>query len=189
MSNLRFFTAREVFETFPGATGDMASVGPANDTETPLDYVAQLLQSATPEDAVSFCAYLLGRREAVWWACACHRLLGEPAHRDDQKGLLIAEAWVREPEEHRRRAALAHGLGGNHSLAGTWLSLAAGGAGGTFVINDQPGPPVPAEMTAKAVRAAVLISLARLPIRERASRLPACVDVCRRLALGQVQTS
>ena len=47
----------------------------------------------------------------------------------------------------------------------------------------------PSEMTAKAVRSAVLISLARLPIRERAARLPACVDVCRRLALGQVETS
>ncbi len=96
---------------------------------------------------------------------------------------------MREPEEHRRRAALALGLAGNHDLAGTWLSLAAGGAGGTFVIDGKPGPPVPADMTAKAVRSAVLISLARLPIRERAARLPACVDICRRLAQGQAETS
>jgi hypothetical protein len=96
---------------------------------------------------------------------------------------------VREPEEHRRRAALALGLAATMRLAGTWLSLAAAGPGGTFIINGRPAPPVPGDMTAKAVRAAVLISLARLPIRERAARLPACVDVCRRLALGQVQTS
>ncbi len=61
MSNLRFFTAREVFEAFPGAAGDMAGT-PRDDTETPLDFLARLLASPTPEDAVSFCAYLLGRR-------------------------------------------------------------------------------------------------------------------------------
>jgi hypothetical protein len=188
MSNLRFFTAREVFDAFPGAAGDIAST-PQDDTEAPLDFLSRLLKGRTPEDAVSFCAYLLGRREAVWWACACHRLFGPPTDREDEKALLIAEAWVREPEEHRRRAALALGLGGNHQLAGTWLSLAAGGAGGTFILDGKPGPPIPADMTAKAVRSAVLISLARLPIRERASRLPACVDICRRLAQGQAQTS
>ena len=59
---------------------------------------------------------------------------------------------MREPEEHRRRAALALGLSGHHSVAGTWLALAAGGAGGAFIINNQPGPPIPADMTAKAVR-------------------------------------
>ena len=188
MNNLRFFTAREVFEAYPGAVGDMVGI-PQDEAETPLDFLARLLQGRTPEDAVSFCAYLLGRREAVWWACACHRLLGEPADRDDQKGLLMAEAWVREPEEHRRRAALTLGLDGNHAVAGTWLSLAAGGAGGTYVLNGQAGAPVPADLTAKSVRGAVLVSLARLPIRERAARLPACVDICRRLALGQVETS
>ena len=118
MSNLRFFTAREVFEALPGAAGDMAGI-PESDAETPLDFLTRLLASSTPEDAVSFAAYLLGRREAVWWACACHRLLGQPSNRDDEKGLLMAEAWVREPEEHRRRAALTLGLDGNDALAGT----------------------------------------------------------------------
>jgi hypothetical protein len=187
MSNLRFFTAQEVFEAFPGASGDVT--GMPQDAEAPLDFLTRLLTSSTPEDAISFCAYMLGRREAVWWACACHRLFGQPVEREDEKGLLIAEAWVREPEEHRRRAALAIGLGGNHDFAGTWLSLAAGGAGGTFIINGQAGPPIPPDMTAKAVRSAVLISLARLPIRARAARLPACVDICRRLAQGQAETS
>jgi hypothetical protein len=187
MSNLRFFTAREVFEAFPGAAADMA--GTPREAESPLDFLARLLASPTPEDAVSFCAYMLGRREAVWWACACHRLLGQPAAGEDEKALLTAEAWIREPEEHRRRAALELGRYGNHAFAGTWLSLAAGGAGGTFIVNGQAGPPVPADMTAKMARSAVLISLARLPIRERAARLPACVDICRRLALGQAETS
>lgn len=188
MSNLRFFTAREVFEAFPGAASDMAVV-PKDDSEAPLDFLTRVLGGPTPEDAISFCAYLLGRREAVWWACHSHRLFGPPVDRDDEKALLVAETWVREPEEHRRRAALNIGLTGNHAMAGTWLSLAAGGAGGTFIIDGKAGPPVPPDMTAKSVRAAVLISLARLPIRERAAQIPACIDVCRRLAQGRAETS
>jgi hypothetical protein len=53
MSNLRFFTAREVFEAFPGAAGDMAGT-PQDDAEAPLDFLARLVSIPTPEDAVSF---------------------------------------------------------------------------------------------------------------------------------------
>lgn len=188
MTSLRFFTAQEVFEAFPKAARDIEGV-PRDDVEQPLDFLARLLAGPTPADALSFCAYLLGRREAVWWACQIHRSLGPPVDRREEKALLIAEVWVREPEEHRRRAALAIGLDGDPALAGTWLALAAGGAGGTFTIDGKAGPPVPADMTAKAVRSAVLISLARLPMRERPARLPACIEMCKRLAQGQVQTS
>jgi hypothetical protein len=188
MSKLRFFAAQDVFEAFPGAARDMQSA-PPEDAASPLEFLSRLLASPTPEDAITFCAYLLGRREAVWWACHCHRLFGPPVNRDDEKAMLVAEAWVREPEEHRRRMALALGLGGNHSLAGTWLALAAGGAGGTFILDGKPGAPVPPDMTAKAVRSAVLISLARLPIRERARRLPEGIEACRRLAQGVAEPS
>lgn len=187
MTSLRFATAGEVFETFPHAASGIAILPEDND-EGPLAFLARLVASATPEDAITFCAYVLGRREAVWWGCQCHRHLGPPVG-VDEKALLTAEAWIREPEEHRRRAALSVGISGDHAQAGTWLSLAAGGAGGTFIVNGQPSAPVPPEMTAKAVRAAVLISLARLPIRERAGQLVACVEICRRLAQGQVEAS
>ncbi len=96
--------------------------------------------------------------------------------------MLIAEAWVREPEEHRRRAALDVGTSGDHGLPGVWAALAAGAAGGAMIVNGQPGPPMPADMTAKSVRAAVLIGLSGVPVRERAAHINACVDLCRRLA-------
>lgn len=188
MSNLRFATAQGVFDAYPRAAGDIEG-RPQDDTEAPLDFLDRLLASPTPEDAASFSSYLLGRRDAVAWACKAHRLFAPPVDQDDEMGLLVAETWVREPEEHNRRAALALGLGGNHAVAGTWLSLAAGGAGGTFIIEGQPGPPVPGDMTAKAVRSAVLIALARLPIHQRAEQLAAATTMCRRLALGEEKAS
>lgn len=179
MSRLRFASAREVFEAFPSA-GDDIQTRPSDDA--PLDFLAKLTDGKSPEDAIGFCAYLLGRRETVWWASQSHRTLGPPVNREDEKALLVAEAWVREPEEHRRRAALDIGLNGDHALPGVWVSLAAGGSGGALIIGGQQGPPVSPEMTAKSARAAVLIALARLPIRERAAQIPVCVEICRRLA-------
>ncbi|MBN9063557.1 MAG: hypothetical protein BGP06_01445 [Rhizobiales bacterium 65-9] len=186
MSKLRFASARDVFEAFPAARDDIQA--PPVD-EAPFEFLGRLLQGRAPEDAIGFCAYLLGRRETVWWASQSHRTLGPPVNREDEKALLVAEAWVREPEEHRRRAALDIGLHGDHSLPGVWVSLAAGGSGGVLIISGQLGPPVAPEMTAKSARAAVLISLARLPIRQRAAQLPICVDICRRLAQDKSQPS
>ena len=182
MNKLRFTTAREVFDAFPSAADDI-SAPPTDDP--PLDFLATLADGKAPEDAVSFCAYLLGRREAVWWACQSVRATKPPANRDEEKALLIAEAWVREPEEHRRRSALDVGMNGDHKLAAVWTSLAAGGSGGTFFVGDQQGPPVPPHLTAKAARAAVLMALATVPTRERPQGIKTCVDLCRRLAVAQ----
>src|SRR6184192_1446688 len=79
---LRFATARQVFEAFPTASSDIEAK--PSDTE-PLAFLQSLLRGPTPEDAVSFCAYLLPRREAVWWACRCIRALEQPLGEADEK--------------------------------------------------------------------------------------------------------
>ncbi len=179
MSRLRFETAQDVFEAFPSALADIQA---APTPDKPFAYLDKLIASESPEDAVSFCAYLLGRREAVWWACQCVRKIAPLASRDEEKALLLAEAWVREPEEHRRRFALDYGLRNDHKLAGVWVALAAGGAGGTLVMGENLGPPVPPEMTARAARTAVLVALTRTPSRERIKYIRASAELCRTLA-------
>jgi len=178
MSNLRFASAREVFETFPTIARDItAKISDA----APLDYLNDLVASRTPEDAISFCAYLLDRRQAVWWSCSCSRLNGSPANRDEELALLAAEAWVRDPQPPRRSHALQLGLNGDRDFAGAWAALAAGGAGGTLDIDGQPGPPVVAHMTAQAARTCVLIAVATRPMRERAPAMIECVDLARKI--------
>ncbi len=172
MSRLRFATAREVFEAFPTARDDIQA---APDDEAPLAFARRLSESPTPEDAISFCAYLLPRREAVWWACQClRRLLPHPGS-EEEAALSAAEAWVREPEEGRRRAALALGMQGDRRSAATWAVLAAAWSGGSMTDGGHPVP-APPHLTAKAARAAVLTALARVGARERASRLKACLE-------------
>ena len=178
MTNARFHSAREVQETFPAIAEDMATK--VSDA-TPLDFLAGLVAGETPEDAISFCAYLLDRRQCVWWACCCARMMQSPASRDEELALLAAEAWVRDPSPAHRKAALDTGVGGNHNLPGIWAALAAGGAGGNMEVNGQPGPPVPPHMCAKAARTAVLIALARNPSRERAAMIGKCADLARKI--------
>jgi hypothetical protein len=181
----RFSTASQVYEAFPAILRDMAA--PPTDEE-PLAFLAKLLAGRSPEDAVTFCAYLLDKRQAVWWAIRCLRELGLPRSREEEVPLKLAEAWVRDPEEHRRVMALQLGLDGDHNLAPTWAALAAGSAGGTMRTGDMPGPPVPAHGTARSVRVAVLVALAAVPIRDRSRRLTACVDLGRALLKEPAKT-
>lgn len=181
MSGLRFHSASQVFETFPDLQANM--VARAADMP-PLEFVASLENSTSPEDAITFCAYVLDRRRAVWWALECCRQVGPLHNREDEIATRTAEAWVREPEEHRRLSALNIGLTGNRELAGTWIALAAGSSGGTLKTGDLPGPPVPPQLCASAARTAVLVALSGASIRERNVLLTKCVQIFRDLVNG-----
>jgi len=177
-SRVRFATAREVFDAFPSAADDIR-VEPTS--EAPLVFARALAAGPTPEDALSFCAYLLPRREAVWWSCQCVRSLTPNLTQKELQGLKAAEEWVREPEDGRRRAAIAEGLAGDRNAATTWNALAAGWSGGTMMAGEHAVPVAP-HLTAKAVRIAVLTALARVGADERAARIAGCLDGAVRLA-------
>ena len=95
---IRFTTAAQVFEAFPRAAFDIGS-RPVD--EGPIEFVRTLIARAHRYDAVTYAAYLLPKREAVWWGCQCLRAFS-PAYADE--ALMAAEAWVRTPDETTRRA-------------------------------------------------------------------------------------
>src|ERR1700761_5992768 len=102
MSNVRFATARALFETFPATTTNL-TVAPTD--EPPLTFVQSLLAREKLEEAVTFCTFLLPRREAVWWACTCVRARQSTNSHSQIACFQAAEAWVREPDDaHRQRA-------------------------------------------------------------------------------------
>jgi hypothetical protein len=172
VANLRFATARDVFEAFPTAREDITT--PPAEVE-PTAFVKTLATGETPEDAIGFCAYMLPRREAVWWACQCLRTLDPSPPAEEAAAIEVAETWVREPEEHRRRAALRLTNAADQRAPATWAAFAAAWSGGSMVEGEHPVP-APPHLTAKAVRAAVLIALARVGAKERERHLRACID-------------
>src|SRR5579864_5208390 len=158
MSSLvRFTTARQIFDTFATASADIET--PPSD-EAPLVFVRKLALSRRPIEAIAFCAYLLPRREAVWWACQCVRAIEGDAIGGDA-ALTAAEAWVRDPEEATQRAALELGVSANTRAATTWLAKSAGWSGGNMAAAGLPPIFAPPHLTAKAVFAALVLAMAK----------------------------
>jgi len=171
-NRLRFNTAAELFEAFPTVAADML----AKPTSQPsLDFLRGLVQSPTPEEAVTFCGYLLPRRVAVWWGHQCLTRLPGGDDPGEQALLALAEDWVREPDEERRYAALNAGMAPRMRSAAAWICLGAGWSGGSLAPSGM-APVVPApHLTARAVNAGILTAVARAPAAQRGELISSCV--------------
>jgi hypothetical protein len=178
-SRIRFASARNVFEAFP----DLARVlAPPTDDYAPLDYTQTALSSPRPTDAIIFLAYLLPRREAVWWAIQCVRaMLGSSA---DDEALRAADAWVRAPEDDSRRAALAAYNARDQRAATTWLAFAAGWSGGSVTPPDQQPMPAPPAACAQGVHTAVILAACAGDPLSVVDRLRACAEAGIHFAAG-----
>lgn len=181
-SRIRFSTSQQIGEAFPALNEDLNS---PLDAKPPIPFAEKLLAGKTPEDAVTFCAYMLPRREAVWWACQCLRVLQSDFADAEQENLRLAEEWVRNPDEANRVMALRTGMGADKSAPATWLALAVAWSGGSMVENEEYPVPPPPELTAKSANAAILSALAFTPASDRAGKLKACVEACIRFANGE----
>jgi len=166
MSRIRFATARSLYETFPASVTGL-TLAPTD--EPPVTFLQKLADAEKLEDAVAFCAFLLPRREAVWWACGCVKAFDIDATR--AAGLRAAETWVREPSEEHRLAALEVGGSGNSDDPSTWLALGAGWSGGMLSAHPKMPAPTPQYLTPGAARTAILLAAHGLAPAERTSRM------------------
>jgi hypothetical protein len=176
---IRFATAQDLFEAFPTAAQDVDAE--PNDQPS-LRYLQDLAEGDEPKRAVAFCAYLLPRREAVWWGCRSVRRLMPSQSAAELRLMQAAESWIEVPEEEQRIAALELGTNSNPNWASTWLALAAGWSGGNMVLGVQTPSPAPPQQTARAVRAAVLTAASRVAPQERVESLRACIEDGGRIA-------
>lgn len=152
------------------------------DGQAPLQFVAELGRGSTPEEAVTYAAYLLPRRRAVWWGHECARSVVHLLTQEDRQSLELAEAWVREPEEEQRVAAMLGGMAARNKTPGVWIALAAGWSGGSMSDPGLPAVPPPPHLTPRAVNAGVLGALARVDNGHRASTLRTFVEAAIGLA-------
>ena len=172
MSRVRFATVRALFETFPEVARRISA---APTDQLPIEFLKGLVSQGKLDEAVTFCSYLLPRREAVWWACGCARALLGEIPRDRSTPLLAAEAWVQHPDDPHRTAALEIGTKGDPDDPLTWLALAAGWSSGSLVANPEVKAAVPPYMTARTARIAILLSSAKPAKVEREARLRSCI--------------
>lgn len=175
---LRFSTARDLFQAFPTALEDMTA-SPSD--RSSLEYLKGLVAGPTPEEAITFTAYLLEPREAVWWGHQCLNMIPDKLGSDDLRMMALAESWVRRPDETERNAALQAGMDSQRKTPGVWIALGAGWSGGSMMGPDMAPVAPPPYLTAKAINAGVLSGLARVDRAARASTLAAFVDMGIRL--------
>jgi len=175
----RTSTARDVFDSFPTAYADMKAVP----TEQPsLTFCRSLIASRIPEEAITFCAYLLPARVAVWWGHECLVNLADRLDNQDLRMLELVHGWVSDPSEYRRFVVLDEATIAEPRTPGVWIALAAGwttGAapGGTALANGHPS-----SRTARAVSTGILTALARVALADRAPVLADFVAMGMQLA-------
>ena len=178
-TRLRFATARQVLDAFPRVAAEVG-LRPGEE-EPPLDFARKLIAAANRFDPIVFVACLLPRREAVWWGCQCVRALRETKA---DEALVAAEAWVREPEEALRRAALDIAVAGDIRLATTWLARAAGYSGGSITAEGAFPAPASPDATAINVKAAIVLAIVERPLAVVRPWIRACADAGVRFAEG-----
>lgn len=128
----------------------------------PHEFLDRLVRAKLYADATRFLAYGLPKREAVWWACLCVRSV--PVCYGDEvadEALQAAEAWVKDPAEANREAALAAGNKHKFEMPGApaaWAAMAAGWSGGTAKTDKKNAPEPPEHLTAHAASGAILLA-------------------------------
>jgi hypothetical protein len=181
MASPRFATVQDLYEAFPTARDD---VGVDAGEEPALAFLEMLTSMQVWDAAISFCAYLLRRREAVWWGS--QSLRGMIQLTPYESNLLdIAEDWVHNPDEEHRWTALECARRADTLLPATWITLAAGWSGGS-IIRPQHGRILPSpQQTARAVRAGLMIALTRAPSEQIDNVMRQCTAHGIRLAQGE----
>lgn len=179
-NRIRFTTAAQVIEAFPGAAADL---GELPGDVAPVDCLAALVEDENPNLAVIFAALALPKRESVWWGCLALRGMGA-TDETTREGLRLAEAWVRSPEEEERRAAGEFAESEFFEGAGAWIAFAAFTTSGSLApAGLQAVPPAP-EVSGKCVAMAVMLACGHDDALVRRDNLRAAVESARDFAVG-----
>ncbi|MER8491073.1 hypothetical protein NKI51_17100 [Mesorhizobium australicum] len=171
-NGLRFKTARDLFTACPAIARDMGTLPTEQNS---IAFCRVLLAGRVPEEAITFCAYLLPERAGVWWAHECLSHLTDLFDGTDQELLAHVRDWVSEPDNPRHRAVLSTAAATPSPVG--WIALAAvwpddGSATATMMAPAlQPFP------AAHAVNAGILAGLARVALADRFAVLSAFVEM------------
>jgi hypothetical protein len=121
----------------------------------------ELLQLGLPTDALAVVARTLPKRYVVAWACECFKglLASLPAATDaDRAGLALAQQWLRDPSEDKRRAALDFAEAGQFGSPGAWMAASAGWTDGSLMPRGYDPIPPPDHLPAEAAVAALRLA-------------------------------
>lgn len=118
----------------------------------------QLLELGLSADALAVVARTLPKRYVVAWACECFKgaLASAPSVTSvDRAGLALAQQWLSDPTEEKRRAALDFAEAGEFGTPGAWIAASAGWNDGSLLPRGYDPIPPPDHLPAEAAVAAL----------------------------------
>lgn len=144
---------------------------------TPSQFLDVLVVQRLYKDATRFLAHAMPKREAVWWAVLCAREVSVPSSPQAiDAATRAAAAWVEDPSEENRRAALSAAKGAGFGTPAASAAMAAFVSGGSLGPPDGPVIPPKESSTAGAVVATVLLAVLKVPPEEAAERFRGFLD-------------
>jgi hypothetical protein len=130
---------------------------PAATVSSPDELINQMAAEGKFMDALRLRAYLLTKREAVWWGYLCVRdELDQPLPAPQVAALEAAAAWVADPDEKNRRAAEERAAALKYSGVGATLALSAFWSDGSIAPEGNPEVPPDERLTSQGVAAALI---------------------------------
>ncbi|TPJ01840.1 hypothetical protein FJ428_19130 [Mesorhizobium sp. B2-8-1] len=171
---LRFKTARDLFAACPAITRDMRT--PPTEQHS-IAFCRDLLAGRIPEEAITFCAYLLPERAAVWWAHECLSHLSDLFDETDHRLLGLVRDWVSEPDSPRHRTDVRAAAAKSPTTPVGWIILAAGSREDRSAVAAMPALDLQHSPAAYAINAGILAGLARVALVDRFSVLSAFVEI------------
>lgn len=126
---------------------------------TPDTFLTTLVGHQKFDDAIRLLSYFLPKREAVWWAYhSVQELLGKSFSTDEQAVMDAVLAWLKEPNDSNRRAAMQAAEADEFQSAASWVGLAAFWSDGSLAPPDLPEVVPDACLTSQGVTAALLLT-------------------------------
>ena len=125
----------------------------------PEGFIADLQKAGSTADLVITLAFLLPKRQAVWWACLVARLVpGAESSPNDQAALTLAETWVQTGDDEARERAEKAAEACNHEGPAAWAAMGAFWSGGSIAPRGQGTVSPAAHLTAVATRSALFLA-------------------------------
>jgi hypothetical protein len=153
---------------------------------TARQYLDRLVERQLQAEAIRFLAYVLPKREAVWWACLCaDRVLGPDPPPRVAAALDAARAWVLDPSEDHRRAALPAAEAAEVGTPAGCAALAAYFSGGSLSPPDLPVVAPGEHITAHLVASAVILAAVIREPAKASEKYAAFLGLGLEVAVGQ----
>jgi hypothetical protein len=164
------------------------TAAPAATAKSPDELINKMAKEGKFLDALRLRAYLLTKREAVWWGYLCVRDdLDQPLPRAQMPALEAAATWVMEPDEKNRRAAEVRAAAVKYSGVGATLALSAFWSDGSIAPEGNPDVPPDERLTSQGVAAALISAAYHGDATRATSRIQSFLDRGKEIAEAKIE--